>query len=43
VRRRCLRGGHLPTSSLARPGGNITGLATLATELAGKRLELRSP
>jgi len=27
-------------SSLARPGGNITGLATLAPELSGKRLEL---
>jgi putative ABC transport system substrate-binding protein len=26
--------------SLARPGGNITGLATLAPELSGKRLEL---
>lgn len=26
--------------SLARPGGNITGLSTLAPELAGKRLEL---
>jgi ABC-type uncharacterized transport system substrate-binding protein len=26
--------------SLARPGGNITGLATLARELSGKRLEL---
>jgi putative tryptophan/tyrosine transport system substrate-binding protein len=26
--------------SLARPGGNITGLATLRRELAGKRLEL---
>jgi putative ABC transport system substrate-binding protein len=26
--------------SLARPGGNITGLSTLATDLAGKRLEL---
>jgi putative ABC transport system substrate-binding protein len=26
--------------SLARPGGNITGLATLAEELPGKRLEL---
>jgi putative tryptophan/tyrosine transport system substrate-binding protein len=26
--------------SLARPGGNITGLATLATDLSGKRLEL---
>jgi putative tryptophan/tyrosine transport system substrate-binding protein len=27
-------------SSLARPGGNITGLATLRTELSGKQLEL---
>ncbi|MEK6667044.1 MAG: ABC transporter substrate-binding protein [candidate division NC10 bacterium] len=27
-------------ASLARPGGNITGLATLALELSGKRLEL---
>ena len=27
-------------ASLARPGGNITGLAILADELAGKRLEL---
>jgi len=27
-------------ASLARPGGNITGLSTLAPELAGKRLEL---
>ena len=27
-------------ASLARPGGNITGLATLRTELSGKRLEL---
>jgi putative ABC transport system substrate-binding protein len=26
--------------SLARPGGNITGLATFAPELSGKRLEL---
>jgi putative ABC transport system substrate-binding protein len=26
--------------SLARPGGNITGLATINTELSGKRLEL---
>src|SRR5437870_13799111 len=26
--------------SLARPGGNITGLSTLARELSGKRLEL---
>ena len=27
-------------ASLARPGGNITGLATLCTEISGKRLEL---
>src|ERR1044071_874874 len=27
-------------SSLARPGGNITGLSTLSPELSGKRLEL---
>src|SRR5262245_48556999 len=27
-------------SSLARPGGNITGLATLRPELSGKRLEI---
>ena len=27
-------------ASLARPGGNITGLATLSSELDGKRLEL---
>jgi putative ABC transport system substrate-binding protein len=27
-------------ASLARPGGNITGLATLASEIGGKRLEL---
>ena len=26
--------------SLARPGGNVTGLATLAPEISGKRLEL---
>jgi putative tryptophan/tyrosine transport system substrate-binding protein len=26
--------------SLARPGGNVTGLSTLAADLAGKRLEL---
>ena len=25
---------------MARPGGNITGLSTLAPELSGKRLEL---
>jgi putative ABC transport system substrate-binding protein len=27
-------------SSLARPGGNVTGLSALATDLAGKRVEL---
>jgi putative tryptophan/tyrosine transport system substrate-binding protein len=27
-------------ASLARPGGNVTGLSTLTTELSGKRLEL---
>jgi putative ABC transport system substrate-binding protein len=27
-------------ASLARPGGNITGLSTLATDIGGKRLEL---
>jgi ABC-type uncharacterized transport system substrate-binding protein len=27
-------------ASLARPGGNVTGLATLAADIAGKRLEL---
>src|SRR5262249_48005707 len=27
-------------ASLARPGGNITGLSSLATELTGKRLEV---
>ena len=27
-------------SNLARPGGNITGMAAMASELAGKRLEL---
>ena len=26
--------------SLARPGGNVTGLSTLSPELSGKRLEL---
>ena len=29
-------------ASLARPGGNITGLSTLAPEISGKQLELRS-
>jgi ABC-type uncharacterized transport system substrate-binding protein len=27
-------------ASLARPGGNITGLSTLAPEISGKRLEI---
>jgi putative tryptophan/tyrosine transport system substrate-binding protein len=27
-------------ASLARPGGNITGLSTFAPELGGKRLEI---
>jgi putative ABC transport system substrate-binding protein len=27
-------------ASLAKPGGNVTGLSTLAAELEGKRLEL---
>src|SRR4029450_2848344 len=27
-------------ASLARPGGNITGLATLSPEISGKQLEL---
>jgi putative ABC transport system substrate-binding protein len=27
-------------ASLARPGGNVTGLSTLATEISGKQLEL---
>ena len=27
-------------ASLAKPGGNITGLSSLAPELSGKRLEL---
>ena len=27
-------------ASLARPGGNITGLSNLAPEISGKRLEL---
>ena len=29
-----------PVESLARPGGNVTGLTNLARELGGKRLEL---
>ena len=32
--------GSAVVASLARPGGNITGLSTLATEISGKRLEL---
>ena len=31
-------GGHV--ASLARPGGNVTGLSTLAPEISGKQLEL---
>jgi len=27
-------------ASLARPGGNVTGLSTLSPETSGKRLEL---
>jgi putative tryptophan/tyrosine transport system substrate-binding protein len=27
-------------SSLSRPGGNVTGLAIMTTELSGKRLEI---
>src|SRR4029453_87120 len=33
-----VRAGHI--ESLARPGGNVTGLTALARELGGKRLEL---
>src|SRR5205809_1218935 len=33
-----VRAGHV--ESLARPGGNVTGLTNLARELGGKRLEL---
>ena len=33
-----VRAGHV--QSLARPGGNVTGLTTLGRELGGKRLEL---
>ena len=33
-----VRAGHI--ESLARPGGNVTGLTTLTRELGGKRLEL---
>jgi putative ABC transport system substrate-binding protein len=31
---------HRLVDSLARPGGNITGISTLAQDLSGKRLEL---
>ena len=33
-------GNELIVDTLARPGGNITGLAMLSRELSGKRLEL---
>ena len=33
--------GHV--SSLARPGGNVTGLAALQTEFTGKSLEMSTP
>ena len=33
-------GGHVVVASLARPGGNITGLSLMVPELDGKRLEL---
>ena len=33
-----VRAGHV--ESLARPGGNVTGLTVLTRELGGKRLEL---
>jgi putative tryptophan/tyrosine transport system substrate-binding protein len=32
--------GHIVVGSLARPGGNITGLTLMTPELGGKRLEL---
>ena len=32
--------GNAFITSLARPGGNITGLSTLAPEISGKQLEL---
>ena len=35
-----IRLGAVFVASLARPGGNITGFSTLATDLSGKRLEL---
>ena len=38
--RMSIRFGRGIVASLARPGGNITGLANLAPELSGKQLEL---
>ena len=35
-----IRLGAVYVASLARPGGNITGFSTLATDISGKRLEL---
>jgi putative ABC transport system substrate-binding protein len=39
-RRNGKRSGAGIVANLARPGGNITGLSLLATELSAKRLEL---
>ena len=45
-RRHCaskrLGGLEIDTTSLARPGGNITGVSLMSTELMPKRLELVS-
>ena len=37
---RCRSCGNGIVASLARPGGNVTGLSALAPELSGKQLEL---